>query len=913
MTHYLTHLDNFPVERLPEKNYGDFLPKLDHRSLLGFEEVRDYLERCKEPLKKAIYHPYTAKDVHKLRSRMIDQLIHCLFQQFFHNENEDLTSQVSVIAVGGYGRQEMSLFSDVDLLFLYEETDIEKLTPLIEKVLYLLWDIKLDVGYAVRTIDECQELIKEDHTVLTNLIESRYLVGNTQLFEKLAQTIQKHLSQESFRLKFIRDKLDERDERHKKYGGSVYLLKPNLKEGKGGLRDLHLIRWLAASLGLQPSFRALFKAHFITKEEYSVLDFSLRFLLQVRNRLHLLQKKKMDQLQFEYQETLAQSMNFKDSDSGILAVEYFMQCYYTVASQVKSLSHTIIRKILQSQQSSFDQFLNKFKSKTLDEHFKIHEGQIQTRQSDIFEKDPYQLMVLFYHVQETGLEIHFETKELVSRYLYLVNDDFRHNDKISTLFRQMMANFKNLGKALFAMHELHFFDTYIPEFRKLRNRVQHDIYHVYTVDTHSIFAISELSQLESGDYHDKFDLYFEAMKSVKSPELLSMGLLFHDIGKGEGGNHSVIGARIAKNVAKRLNYSEEEQNTIEFLVLSHLLMPHLSQRRDLEDQHLIHEFAKTVGSIDRLNMLFVLTWGDIRAVSSESWTDWKGSLLTRLYEKTITHFKTENLSEDYAMQRTADIRQSILNRIKDDIDKEKFECFLQNISPRYIIAHDEEEIYEHFDLISHHEDDEFIFQDKELGDANVTEILIYTFNNPRVLALVTGVMLAHGVNILAMEIFTHSDGYIFVKLRGQTENKISLEKAELIQKIKTGLKDVFTGKTNVNDLIAKRKKPSYLLPQQPISKASSNVVIDNDVSPYFTIIDVYTHDRLGLLYDIINCLTQQSCYVEVSKISTKVDQVVDSFYVKDIFGHKITSKNKLREIKNALLNVVEPEKEVLEI
>lgn len=904
MSVYLTKLDTFSVHRLPEEQFSSFFPELSPDAAGDLAALKNYVATCDRHLSGVILEPHAAKDVHRLRSHMIDRLVLSLFKKYV----VDLRG-VSLVAVGGYGREEMSLFSDIDLLFLHDGTRLADLKPQIENLLYALWDLKLDIGQAVRTPNECLKLLTEDHTIFTNLLDARLIHGDGALFQSLQNGISTTLTDTAARRRFIDDKIRERAERHAKFGGSVFLLEPNLKEGKGGLRDLHMLRWLARAEGAAPSFRGLAEADLVSEEEAKALDFSLRFLLQVRNRLHLAVGRKTDQINFDNQEKMATSLGFTDSQSGILAVERFMQAYYTIASQTMSIGHTVIRKIQSREQGLIAGFVNRLSAKNLDEHFKLVDGQIVVKDPTIFDTDSKQLMVLFKHVRDTGAEIHFATKEAVGKHLYRVNDAFRSDPHVTALFREMMSQPPYIGRALFAMHELHFFDAFIPEFRKLRNRVQHDVYHVYTVDTHSIFALRELSRLARGEYQDKFPSYAAALTSVRDKGVLAMGLLFHDVGKGEGGNHSVVGAAIARRVAERLGYSPEQIDTIDFLVLSHLMMPHLSQRRDLEDQHLIGEFAKTIQSKDRLDMLYVLTWGDIRAVSPESWTEWKGSLLERLYTKTKTILEEGHLSDDNARRRIADARAAILARSLGKVPVEQLEKFLTLVSPRYVLAHSDDEIFTHFNMLFEHDGEDFVFKERELSDEGISEITAYAFNNPRVLSLLTGVMLANGVNILSLEAFTFSHGFLLVKLRVQTEAGNTLSQAGITERIASNLRDVFTGKSRVDELIAKRKRPTYLDTQKtPTQKrTAAKVDIDNDVSPYFTIIDIYAHDRLGLLYDIVKCLGGQGCYVEVSKISTKVEQVVDSFYVKDIFGHKITSKDKLAEIKKALRAIIEPD------
>lgn len=440
----------------------------------------------------------------------------------------------------------------------------------------------------------------------------------------------------------------------------------------------------------------------------------------------------------------------------------------------------------------------------------------------------------------------------------------------------------------------------------IRNRVQHDIYHVYTVDTHSIFAVNELSLLLHDERYQKdFKSYFEAVGECLRPELLSLGLLFHDIGKGQGGNHSVIGAKMARTIMQRFGFSEHDIEVVEFLVLSHLLMPYLSQRRDLEDYNMLTEFARSMGSLERLNMLYVLTWADIRAVSAEAWTEWKGHLLQTLYQRTSDLITNNQTSEEFVKKRVSTVRQAILNRMKDRVDGSKLEAFLDSISPRYIVAHSDDEVFQHFSLITNHDDKNMLFVESSEPHETLSEVLLYTWNNPRLIPLVTGVMLSLDVNILQLESFVLKDGHVFLKMGLQSQGR-SLKRSGIFETIRETLSAVFTGEKNVDELILKRKKPSYLN-KDPIRKQEAVVNIDNDVSAYYTVIDIFTHDRLGLLYDVITCLVEQGCYVEVSKISTKVDQVVDTFYVKDIFGHKFLSKSKINEIKSALLKILDPQ------
>ncbi len=907
MTAHPTTIPHFNPRALDSDDFARFVPEF----LLAVEDtvvgsVKKYLLLCDEKTQELVKSKFAPLVVHHIRAQMIDRLVTTLFEHYRREilGKDSVGADCALVAVGGFGRSEMAMFSDIDLLMLYELGNEGLAKPLTEKILYVLWDAKLEVGHAVRTIAECKAIMREDQTVFTAMLDARLLSGNTMLFQKLIRARAELLSDTAFCRNYFKEKIGERETRLKKFGGTVYLLEPHIKEGEGALRDLHFMRWFAFVLGGNAKFEALSDLGLLDDEQVRAMTLYFDYLLDVRSWLHLVTHRKGDQLNFDTQNKLAAALGFED-DSASLAVEKFMQIYYTTAAQVNTTLKMLIQKINARQLGFWARLKSQLATKKLDHDFKIVHDKIAVCDATAFEMRPQLMMKLFEHVQTTGLGLHFATKELVLGNLFRVNDEFRKDPEVCAIFRRMMANYHNLGRAFMAMHEVQFFDTFIAEFRKVRNRVQHDLYHVFTVDTHSIFALGELNNLlENPDYDKTHASYKQAMLAVKRRDLLSLGLLFHDIGKGEGGNHSIIGAEIANRIMTRLGYNDTDRSVVEFLVLSHLLMPHLSQRRDLEDFGMVSEFAKSMGSMDRLNMLYVLTWADIRAVSAEAWTEWKGTLLSRLYDKTCELIQSELKSDDYVQKRVSDVREALLARLSSVADAVKLQTFLKAMSPRYVLAHTDAEILAHFNLISPHDDNDFLLVENEISQGSASEILIYTFHNPRVFPLVTGVMLSLDINILTMENFVLTDGHVFIRMRVQSAAKHSLKSANLMTVLKRNMKDVFTGAKSVDDLIAKRKQPQFMM-KKAVAKASTRVSVDNDVSAYYTVIDVFTHDRLGLLYDIVKCLVARGCYVDVSKISTKVEQVVDTFYVKDIFGHKITSKEKIGEIKKALVDVID--------
>ncbi|MBI4411866.1 MAG: [protein-PII] uridylyltransferase [Deltaproteobacteria bacterium] len=887
------------------EDYDRFIPSFMIENGNTAEAAKGYLEACKAVVKKLHTENYHAENVIEIRSRMIDRLLTVLFSHF----EKEVVSQLrhsgpraAVIAQGGYGRQEMNVYSDIDLLFLYPSKKGAYIENLTEKILYLLWDLGLEVGYATRTVSECKKLMLQDTTIMTAILDARYLCGDAGLWEQFQKEVHSVLKSSSVQAKLIRVKMEEQSARIEKHGGSVFVLEPNVRDGAGTLRDLHLPRWIAKIQGKEGSYESLLAEGLIHEDEFKSLMTARNFLLRLRNELHFLVEKKVDLLTFHRQEIIAGNMGYKDSE-GILGVEKFMQVYYRLAYQVHLISNTIIRR-LTHKEKGLSEIFRKIKVKSVDDHFRIVDDQIAAVSNDLFENHPSALMRIFHHVQSKGLPIHSETKDIIRGSLYLVDDRFRQDPENCRLFREMMSDYRNLGQMLFAMHEVHFLDEWLPEFKKLRCRVQHDIYHIYTIDTHSIFAVNELSKLFQGAYAGSFGLFAEALREVSRPFLLTMGLFYHDIGKGEGGNHSVKGAEIADRATKRLGYTPEEQKIVEFLVISHLMMPHLSQRRDLEDQSMIIEFARSMGSVENLNMLFLLTWADIRAVGPEAWTDWKGSLLERLYQKTREVIEKGEFSKEKTYERIERVKEALLLKMGEKYPKEDLQRYLSSMPPRYFFAVSESEAERHFQLVEQVSDVNLSSSFRYLEGEKMHEMILHTLNAPRVFSAVTGVMAANAVNIFGAEVFQRNNGWILLILKITDAQGKPIERPEQFDAIQKSLFDVLSGRVRVDELIARRQLPEYLL-KKPVQKAEGKVVIDNDVSAYYTVIDVYAHDRLGLLYDITRTLNRLGCYVEVSKISTKVEQVTDSFYVKDIFGKKIILKDKLTEIKKALTDVLE--------
>lgn len=902
-----TELQHFAGLELHQEDFEKYLPEIHFGSGTLLDACKHYQQNCVEIIQSIHDKNYHSEHIVGLRSRMVDRLIQFLFEECERESARKSRyhgTQATIMAIGGYGREEMNVYSDVDLLFLYSSKKGSYIERLTERVLYVLWDLGLDVGYATRTIAECKKLFFEDMTIMTSLLDARYLAGDHDTSNRLVLEIRQLLKSSAVQKKLVANKVEEKMNRIQKYGGSVFVLEPNVKECAGTLRDLQLPLWIAKIQGMGQSYKDLCESGLLDNEELELIHVARNFLWRIRNELHLMSGKKVDLLTFQRQEMVAVKLGFKNADNGILAVEQFMQTYYRLAFDVYAITDRLIRDMLPDN-SGISRLIKRIKSRSLDSDFKISEGHLAVKNSDIFVKDPIKLLNLFKHVQDFNIPISPRTKDLVMLATRSINDDFRKNKRGIKLFRDMMNHYQNLGAVLFAMHETQFLDSYLPEFKKLRCRVQHDMYHIYTIDTHSIFAVNELSKLYAGDYDSEFSSYAKILAEVRHPEMLTMGLLLHDIGKGEGGNHSVKGAVIAESITDRLGYSDEEKKTIDFLIQSHLMMPHISQRRDLDDPDLIVKFARSMESTDKLNMLALLTWGDIRAVGPEAWTEWKGILLQKLYDRSVEIIEKGDFSPEKIKESIDQIKIGLITKLKTEVKESDIQSYLSLMPGRYFFACGVDEVAVHIKMnLMINPDRPVVSQATIIPDQRMASIEIVAVHTPQILSHVTGLMLAYGMSILRANAFQMKNGYILLSLLITDGRGEAPDVSHLAKRCEDDLKGVLTGKLFVSQLIEKRQVPTYLQ-KKPVQKAESKVVVDNDVSAYSTVIEVYTHDRLGLLFDIIRTLNELGCYVEVSKISTKVEQVSDIFYVKDIFGHKIVGGEKIRSIKRGLMEVLE--------
>ena len=861
--------------------------------------LRHYREQIKELHRSGGGGEEVVKALTGMTDTLVKKLLRCILDDI--PDGRRFRDQLALVAIGGYGRGELNPFSDIDLMFLHRGKDPQFIEDIAQKLLYFLWDMRLDVGYSVRTVADCVEMAAADMTVKTALLDSRFLSGSRIFFKEYQKVLVSTIITKGSDA-FINGKLQEMKKRREKFGSSIYILEPNIKESEGGLRDLHSAFWVAKIKYKLTNLRELIIKGVLSEEELKNFTDSLAYLWRIRNEIHYLAGRKNDQLTFEAQHQLATFFGYRDHGK-VLGVEEFMRDYYLHASRVEHLSSLLVSKIVRREEGA-RKILGYFIRRPLGEGFYVIRGELVIPDESIIEKDPARLMKIFEHAQRQNVTLHINVKSLIRHNLHLVNDKFRRNKDVNQSFFAILRADRGVPETLKLMHHLQFLNRFIPEFEHLYCKVQHDLYHIYTVDIHSLFAVEEVFSLCCGDHESDLPLLTRIAREVGKRELLLLAVLFHDIGKGEGGGHADRGADMMPTIARRMGLSREDSSRLEFLVRSHLLMAHIAQRRDLHDEKMIIQFARHMENSENLKMLYLLTYADIKAVGPDVWTDWKALLVQELYEKAFKVLERGDFLLEARSERVKNVKRRVLELLEGDFPAATIKEELKALSTRHILSNPPTTIAEHVRVLLSLNSHPLLLKvshQPELGYSNFT---ICTYDIPGLFSMITGVMAANGINILGAQIHTSTNGKALDILQVNSPQGFVIEDESRWKRVDEDMRKVLERKVFISSLVEKRQRPSSL-GEKPKPRVPSRVEIDNEVSADYTVIDIYTNDKIGLLYNITSTLTALGLYIGVSKISTKVDQVADVFYVRDIFGHKITSDDKLSEIKGRLLEAIE--------
>jgi [protein-PII] uridylyltransferase len=698
---------------------------------------------------------------------------------------------------------------------------------------------------------------------------------------------------------FIEAKLAEKALRHKKFGGSIYVLEPNVKEGQGGLRDLHAAFWVAKAT--KRGYFSALEEGVMSLSEKDSLEESVDYLHWVRNQIHFVSGRKKNRLTFDLQEQMAKLRGHFDAERE-LAVETFMRNYYLHATNISRLSDLIISRCLEPDETKKITDSNAIK---LGDEFIISSGAITTVSENIFKKNPSSLVRVFEFAQKNKVRIDRKTQDEILTALETSELDLCNNKTAGSSFKKILAG-KGLFEILNLMHCLKVLDALIPQFAAVRCKVQHDLYHIYTVDTHSIFAIKELEKLRT-DYKEPYKLLSAIFADVEEKAVLALAVLLHDIGKAHGSGHAEKGAVMIPEICARIGFNEEQTELVTFLVREHLILANTAQYRDLHDEKLIINFAKTVGDDERLNLLYLLTFADVKAVGPEVWSEWKGTLFQELYFKARSVLEKGDFKVSKMTARLEKLKSSVLALAgqvsSSGVTAEEVSKHMSLLPPRYAFSNNAQSILDHIQYIKELDHNATVVKVRQVEEREYTELVIATIDVSGLFSMITGVMMANSVNILGAQINTLRNGVALDLLQVNTIYGKLLTDEVKLQRIEDNLKDVVCGRLKIETLIEKIR-PSILdkkiKPAVPI-----RIEVDNEVSDIFTVLEIHTEDRLGLLFMISSALTSMGVIIHIAKVSTKGDTASDIFYIRDIFGQKIADESKVDSIKKGIIKVLQ--------
>ncbi len=830
----------------------------------------------------------------------------------YRAKNPSAAERMAIVATGGYGRGLLAPGSDIDLLFLLPYKQTAWGESVAEYMLYLLWDLGFKVGHATRTIDQCVRLSLSDMTIRTALLDARLILGDEVLFAEFQRRFCKDVLDGNARA-FIEAKLAEQNARHTRAGASRYLVEPNIKDGKGGLRDLHTLHWLAKHLYPNKAEAEFVEAGVFTRSEYRSFRRCESFLWSVRCHLHFLTGRQEERLTFELQPLMAERLGYREH-AGLRAVERFMKHYFLVAKEVGDLTRIVCSALELKQLKplpTLPALLSPFSwrrraklRRTSD--FRIENGRISAVDKDAFAKDPVNFIRLFVLADENQASFAQEVLRQVRANFALIDDNLRANPAANRLFLRLLTDARDPEGVLRHMNEAGVLGRFIPEFGRVVSLMQFNMYHHFTVDEHLIRTVGFLSGIERGTYAIEHPVSTDVVRTIDNRRALYVAAFLHDIAKGRDEDHSEAGARIAQELGGRLGLTAPETETAVWLVENHLVMSQFAQSRDLNDPKTIRDFADLVQSRERLKLLLLLTVADIRAVGQGVWTGWKGQLLRTLY------FETEPLlGGGHTMlsksERVARAQSALRERLPD-WPTDALERFIDRHYPSYWLRTDLDGIVEHARLVRAAEAAHKALVTHISTDAfrGVTEITLLAPNHPRLLAMVAGACAGAGANIVDAQISTTRDGMALDTIHLEREFDHNEDEERRAQRIAATIEKLLKGETRLADVVATKKKPKARLSAFTVEP---QVVIDNTLSEALTVIEINGLDRPGLLHDVTREISDLNLDIASAHIATFGEKAVDVFYVTDLTGKKITSSSRESAIRERLTKALTPRRE----
>lgn len=823
--------------------------------------------------------------VHK-RAWFIDQIL----TQVWEIKISD--PSLALIAVGGYGRGELHPFSDIDIMILQKTRTTSSIKSQIENFITFLWDIGLEVGHSVRTVNDCTREAKSDITVATNLMESRLLTGNAELFESM----QKATGPKKIwpARKFFEAKWKEQQARHQRFDGTEHNLEPNIKEGPGGLRDLQMIAWVAKRHFGSGDLEEFVDQGFLTKDEYRVLHTGCLFLWRIRFALHIIAERREDRLLFDYQRSVAEKFGYLAEDNS--GVEQFMKMYYRTVSDINQLNEML----LQHFQEAIIYAKRREKIKPLNNRFQIRNDFIEVRNKNIFKHYPFALLEIFLLIQQNpGIKgVRASTIRLIRESLPLINSKFRKDIRSRSLFLEIIRQPRRVGHELRRMHRYGVLSAYLPEFGAIEGLMQFDLFHAYTADEHILFVVQNMRHFGMEEYKDKYPLCYQLMHSaIPKQELLYIAGIYHDIAKGRGGDHSELGKIEALKFCRNHQLSEFDSRLVAWLVENHLLMSKTAQREDINDPETINKFAAKVGDQMHLNYLYVLTVADIKGTSPQLWNSWKAALLAELYNKTRAALRRGLENPIDKKERLKELKEQTLQLLDEKLHH-KFDIkkIWSKLGDDYFIRHSPDEIAWHTRAIAKSSEERLpLILIREMTDRGGSEIFIYMHDHDNIFSRITKTLDKLGLNILDARIITSKnnfalDTFIVLEASGETINGRERKK-EIKNTLHFNLLNLDKPIKTI-DRVKSRKLKNFPVP--------TTVRFSHDEKNSRTIMEVTATDRPGFLSAIGTALEFCGARLHNAKIATLGERIEDIFFITDRNNQMITDEIKYECLRNSI-------------
>ena len=821
------------------------------------------------------------------QSRLVDEYI---VEHFHAAAVSDAAGSVALVALGGYGRRELFPFSDIDLMILYHPEAREEMEKVTSAVLYPLWDTGLDVGHGVRTVEECLAHAKEDFFFQVAMLDSRLLIGSPVLYDGLLTAYRREFIQGN-RDQFVQTMKAFRQKRRERFGSHSYLLEPNIKESKGGMRDIQAMLWTALIVYGLSGLEAIADAGVLLDEEKRKFVDSWNMLARIRNRLHYISGRKNDQLYFEQQEEVAAAFGYQ-TEKGVLGVEHFMRDLYGHLQTIAVTTDLFFDHV--------DDVLGRARGKerveesvVVEKGIEVYDGRVHlTVSQEELVARPYLLMRVFLAAAKNGVPLHHRSRKLISTNLDLITDKIRSSSRMAKPFFEILEKGKEVLSVLEVMLETGLLSAYIPEFGRIESLAQHDVYHIYTVDRHLLQTVSELRLLSKEE-----ELVFQ---TIATPHVLYLAALLHDIGKGAGGDHSDIGAGAVGQVGRRLGLSESECACLRFVVRYHLFLPENALRRDLNDELFIKRCAEEIADADRLAMLYLIAVADSRATGPSAWSDWKAALLFEMYLKVLPHLQFAETG-------------NVVAQVDQGVDwlREQVEAILaaedgvrlsvDDLPADYLLSFTPEAVADH---VLAHRDNFKVLQQKALifpRDLQTQWSLLIMCSDQRgLLAKICGVLSLHNLSVLNAQIFTWKNGSAVDILDVRPELGVSFEEKDW-QALNDDLNLALNHRLGLGHRLYKKLSSGHPRRRRPAGISGTQVVVDNKASDLYTVVEVYSSDSPGQLYRITQTLADFGMNIYRAYIATEVEQLIDVFYVLDNEGQKVVDPPFIEELREGIL------------